>query len=94
MKFLTGDIASGLMLETVYSPVLVFLSVVIAILASYVALCLAERVGAVEHTRMWSMLLGLGGLIMGSGVWAMHFIGMLAVSLPVPIRYDATLTAL
>ncbi|MCH7806085.1 MAG: PAS domain S-box protein [Proteobacteria bacterium] len=37
---------------------------------------------------------GFGGLIMGSGVWAMHFIGMLAVSLPVPIRYDATITAL
>ncbi|MCH8171961.1 MAG: PAS domain S-box protein [Proteobacteria bacterium] len=94
MKFLTGDIASGLMLETVYSPVLVFLSVVIAFFASYVALCLADRIRAVEHARMRFVWFGFGGLIMGSGVWAMHFIGMLAVSLPVPIRYDATITAL
>lgn len=94
MKFLTEDIASGLMLETTYSPFLVFLSLVIAFFASYVALCLSSRMKDVEHLRGFYLWGGVGGLILGSGIWAMHFIGMVAVSLPVPISFNLTITVL
>jgi signal transduction histidine kinase/ActR/RegA family two-component response regulator len=35
----------------------------------------------------------LGGAIaMGSGIWAMHFVGMLAFRLPIPVAYDIPIT--
>ena len=36
--------------------------------------------------------LGGGALAMGFGVWSMHFIGMLALSLPIELGYDLALT--
>ena len=80
------------LLESVFLPShhnlsLVILSVLIAILASYVALDLAGRmVVAQGRGRRW-WLVG-GAVAMGTGIWSMHFIGMLAFSLPVAIRYD------
>jgi NO-binding membrane sensor protein with MHYT domain len=70
-----------------YDYRLVVLSVLIAILASYTALDLAGRVTAF---RGWSRLAWLtgGATSMGMGIWSMHYIGMLAFSLPVPIQYD------
>ncbi len=70
-----------------YSQRLVALSVVISILASYAALDLAGRVTAARgHARsIW--LMG-GASAMGLGIWSMHYIGMLAFSLPIPVFYD------
>src|ERR1700736_3508558 len=64
-----------------------FLSVIIAILAAYTALDLGERVTA---ARVWARLYWLlgGAASMGIGIWSMHYIGMLAFSLPVPVLYD------
>jgi len=69
-----------------YDYGLVALSVLIAILASYTALDLAGRVTA---ARGWARLTWLtgGAIAMGLGIWSMHYIGMLAFSLPVPVRY-------
>src|SRR5688572_23305094 len=65
---------------------LVGLSVVIAILASYVALELVSRVTAATGRGRAAWLLG-GAMAMGTGIWSMHYIGMLAFRLPVPVRY-------
>ena len=69
-----------------YDYRLVALSVLIAIFASYTALDLAGRVTA---ARGWARLAWLtgGATAMGLGIWSMHYIGMLAFSLPVPVRY-------
>ena len=69
-----------------YDYRLVALSVVIAIFASYAALDLASRVTA---TRGWTQRAWLGGgaTAMGIGIWSMHYIGMLAFSLPIPVSY-------
>jgi diguanylate cyclase len=77
-----------------YSYWLVMLSVLVATLASYAALDLASRITAAKgHTtrRLW--LLG-GAFSMGTGIWSMHFIGMLAFSLPIPMGYDVPVTLL
>jgi PAS domain S-box-containing protein len=62
-------------------------SVLIAVAASYAALDLTGRVApASGHARLtW---LSGGAVTMGIGIWAMHFKGMMAFHLPVPVAYD------
>jgi diguanylate cyclase (GGDEF)-like protein len=76
-----------------YDAKLVILSIIVATLASYTALNLAGRITVSEGraSKMW--LLG-GAFSMGTGIWAMHFIGMLAFSLPIQIGYDIPITLL
>lgn len=75
-----------------YDTTLVVFSILIAALTSYVALEFAGRLFARPDQRgRW---LAAGALAMGSGIWAMHFVGMAAFSLPVAIRYDLGITVL
>ena len=78
-------------MQATYNSWLVALSVVVAVLVSYTALSLAARVAAVQGRlgRVW--LLG-GAVAMGIGIWSMHFIGMLAFSVPITLRYDVLTT--
>ncbi|HEY0339031.1 MAG TPA: MHYT domain-containing protein, partial [Burkholderiales bacterium] len=75
----------------VYNYWLVFVSLLVAILASYTALDLASRITASKGRFAQAWLLG-GAFAMGIGIWSMHFIGMLAFSLPIPMAYDVTIT--
>jgi len=70
-----------------YNYALVALSVLIAMFASYAALYLAGRVSAANGWNRAVWLLG-GACAMGTGIWSMHYIGMLAFILPVPVAYD------
>jgi PAS domain S-box-containing protein len=70
-----------------YDNRLVVLSVAIAILAAWTALDLAGRVTAARR-RVWLGWLGGGAAAVGIGTWSMHFVGMLAFNLPVPVEYD------
>ena len=69
-----------------YNFALVALSVVIAMFASYAALDLAGRVTAASGWTRAVWLLGGAGA-MGTGIWSMHYIGMLAFVLPIPVAY-------
>jgi PAS domain S-box-containing protein len=69
-----------------YNYALVALSVLIAIFASYAALDLAGRVTAARGWTRAVWLLGGAGA-MGTGIWSMHYIGMLAFILPIPVAY-------
>src|SRR4030088_464503 len=69
-----------------YNYVLVALSVLIAVVASYAALDLAGRVTAASGWTRAVWLLGGAGA-MGTGIWSMHYIGMLAFILPIPVAY-------
>ncbi|MEO6981861.1 MAG: MHYT domain-containing protein, partial [Edaphobacter sp.] len=66
---------------------LVTASVLIAILAAYAALDLAGRVTAARGLVRFLWLSG-GAFAMGMGIWAMHYVGMEALRLPVTVRYD------
>jgi diguanylate cyclase (GGDEF)-like protein len=72
---------------------LVCVSIAAAIVASYVALDLAHRsVGATDwRGRLWTVG---AGITMGLGIWSMHFIGMLALDMNMPVSYDGTLVIL
>ncbi len=80
------------MLVGYYEAPLVLLSVLVAILASYTALRLAERVRN-SHVTAGRWVAG-GAFAMGTGIWGMHFVGMLAFRLPMPLGYDLGITLL
>jgi PAS domain S-box-containing protein len=76
----------SLPLAGAYDYRLVILSVVISTLASYAALDLGGRVTAARGAVRYLWLTG-GAAAMGMGIWSMHYIGMLAYSLPVVVFY-------
>src|SRR6266700_3673899 len=79
--------ASDLVLAGSYDYRLVALSILIAVLASYAALDLAGRVTSARGGARLLWLNG-GAIAMGIGIWSMHYIGMLAFRLPIPVQYD------
>jgi NO-binding membrane sensor protein with MHYT domain len=82
------------MLVGTYNPWLVAISLLVAVMASYTALAMAGRtVTAPGKGAAWWWRLG-GGFAMGLGIWSMHFIGMLAFDLPIPLGYDLPITLL
>src|SRR3984885_11478674 len=75
-----------------YNSWLVLLSILVAIFVSYTALSLSARVARAKNGANTGMWVVGGALAMGCGIWSMHFIGMLAFSLPIPLTYDLGLT--
>ena len=78
------------MIEQPYNLALVILSVVIATIGAYVAIEIAQHVRDSGDRRrvLWSTG---GALALGLAIWSMHFVGMLALRLPVLVWYDALL---
>jgi two-component system sensor histidine kinase/response regulator len=69
-----------------YDYWLVALSVFIAMCASYAALDLGGRISAARGLTKLAWLSG-GAVVMGLGMWSMHYVGMEAFTLPVPVQY-------
>jgi NO-binding membrane sensor protein with MHYT domain len=76
-----------------HHPYLVALSVLVASFASYTALDLGGQVAAARGLARRVWLVG-AATILGGGIWSMHFIGMLAFVMPIPMSYDIGLTTL
>lgn len=70
-----------------YNRGLVAVSISIAVMASYAALDLAGRITRARG-RARMVWLGGGAFAMGTGIWSMHYVGMLAFQLPIPVEYD------
>ena len=78
-----------------YDMLLVSLSVSAAVLASYAALLVVSHVRDLPIIGMAKQIwLGFAAICLGSGIWTMHFVGMLAFTLPCTTQYDAELTLL
>jgi diguanylate cyclase len=76
-----------------YEPGLVVLSIAVAILAAYTALDHVRHTehGQLGHDRFW---LVAGATALGTGIWTMHFIAMLAMKMETKIYYDGPITIL
>jgi NO-binding membrane sensor protein with MHYT domain len=74
-----------------YDPMLVMASVLIAIMASFTGLRLAGDLSALP-TPARRIRIGEAACALGGGIWSMHFVGMLALRLPISISYDALST--
>jgi PAS domain S-box-containing protein len=75
-----------------YDLWLVALSVLVASFSSWMGLQMAGQAAAATTARLRSAALLTGSLALGSGVWAMHFIGMLAFDLCTSVDYDRAIT--
>ena len=75
-----------------YNLFLVALSYVISVLGSFAALKLCRQHAGARGAEKWRSLLA-GALAMGAGaIWSMHFIGMLAFDMGMPVAYDVPIT--
>ena len=79
--------------EVSYNPWVVALSFLIASYSSFVALDLAKRVRTADRTVAFAWWVS-GSLALGTGIWSMHFVGMLAATLPFKVGYGYALTAM
>jgi PAS domain S-box-containing protein len=77
-----------------YNLGLVVTSVAIAILAAFVALSISGRIVAAATPWARYVWATAGAISMGGGIWSMHFVGMLAFSLPCGITYEPVGTVL
>jgi diguanylate cyclase (GGDEF)-like protein len=78
-----------------YDLNIVALSVAVAIIASYTALDMAGQVSASDSSARKSVIwLVAGAMSMGTGIWSMHFIGMLSFHLPITVAFDLPITLL
>jgi two-component system sensor histidine kinase/response regulator len=82
MTIIPNDVIAG-----TYNVRLVALSVCIAVVASYAALDLAGRVTSARARARMIWVCG-GATAMGVGIWSMHYVGMLAFRLPIPVEYN------
>ena len=78
-------------LPTSHDPWIVAASLLIATLAAFVALDLAQRVRRADD-RLDKVWWAVGSVAMGTGIWAMHFVGMLGFSLPIRLGFAGNLT--
>src|SRR5687768_559013 len=85
----------GNQLSGSYNFLLMALSYLITVCASYVALDIISHLRASEgdHTTKFLWICG-GAFSLSAGIWSMQFIGLLAYVAPVPVRYDFTLTTI
>jgi len=82
-----------MVMESSYNMYIVSLSVIIAILASYSALTIASKISqSIGRTRIFWLV--AGSIVMGSGVWSMHFVGMIAYKMYMQYQLEPTLISL
>ena len=86
------DVDSSVVLPSSYDPMLVGLSFFVATLAGFAFIHLLHRIAEREGSSSRYVWMIGGALIMGFGIWAMHFVGMLAYRLPIEVAYDPTIT--
>ena len=91
--FATGFDPSQALVPT-YDPALVLAAYAISALAGYAFLRLTTPIAELGEPVIRLKWMAAGGLTMGLGVWAMHFVAMLAYQLPIPVGYDPLITAL
>ncbi|WP_417781873.1 MHYT domain-containing protein [Terasakiella pusilla] len=94
LQFLLDKPDTGTFLFGQYEPWLVILSILVAVFTSSVALETATQIKHAGSKQMQSLLLLVGSFAMGGGVWAMHFIGMLAFQICGNTGYNVPITLL
>jgi signal transduction histidine kinase/CheY-like chemotaxis protein len=94
IAFVDGQLP-GTALDATYNPWLVALSYLVASAAAFTAMDFGARMREARAERRATFGWQAGGAFaMGSGIWCMHFVAMLAYRLPVAVRYDLATTLL
>lgn len=92
--FFSFSISSINTLTESYNLGLVIVSYLVATLAGFCTSSISQYVSIQPNSAKTKWLMVFGGLILGLGIWCMHFIGMLAFSIPIPVKYDVFITVI
>ena len=93
LHFFTELTANGqVVLNCTHDPFLVLLAYLVACVGGFATLDMAERVGHSENPASQRLWRWIGAGCLAGGIWAMHFIGMLAFQAPVEIQYELPVT--
>ena len=93
MQFVTELPESGqVILDCTHNPLLVLVAYLVACAASFATLDMAERVAHADDPSSQRLWRWIGATCLAGGIWAMHFIGMLAFQTPIEIQYDLPIT--
>ncbi len=92
--FLEGSEDLGRAVSGDYHSGLVLLSLGVAVAAAWSALLIVDRMSESVDPRVRRAWLLAGATVLGVGIWDMHFLGMLALELPVAVSYDVSWTLL
>ena len=94
MNFIDPELLPITILDKSYNPYLVVLSIIIAIISSFTAFGSLERINACQDRVQQTLWLMFGAVSMGIGIWTVHFIGSLALILPISVSYNLNITLL
>ncbi|VVP17032.1 putative signaling protein [Pseudomonas fluorescens] len=93
MQFVTELPESGqVILDCTHNPLLVLVAYLVACAASFATFDMAERVAHADDPSSQRLWRWIGATCLAGGIWAMHFIGMLAFQTPIEIQYDLPIT--
>ncbi len=93
LQFVTELPESGqVILDCTHNPLLVLVAYLVACAASFASLDMAERVAHADDPSSQRLWRWIGATCLAGGIWAMHFIGMLAFQAPIEIQYDLPIT--
>jgi diguanylate cyclase (GGDEF)-like protein len=95
LQFISALPENGqVILDCVHDPFLVLLAYLVACVGCFATLDMAERVNHAEQATSQTRWRWVGTGCLAGGIWAMHFIGMLAFRVPIEIRYQLPVTLL
>ena len=92
LHFISPSLTSSQTIPAQYDSLLVCLSVLTAVFASYISFLLSAKIKSSQlrnESLVWTLL---ASCFLGIGIWGMHFVGMLAYTLPIPIEYNISIT--
>ncbi|WP_395603997.1 putative bifunctional diguanylate cyclase/phosphodiesterase [Pseudomonas sp. B21128] len=93
LQFVTELPESGqVILDCTHNPLLVLVAYLVACAASFATIDMAERVAHADDPSSQRLWRWIGATCLAGGIWAMHFIGMLAFQTPIEIQYDLPIT--
>ncbi len=69
----------------------VIASFAIALMAGFTGLSMARGLSRVPQTQR-KVIVAMSAIVLGGGIWSMHFVAMLGLQLPIPFYYDPVVT--
>ena len=79
------------MLDHGHNHYFFFVSLAIALMSGFTGLSLTQGASMMSVVRK-KLVVSMSALALGSGIWSMHFVAMLGMTLPVPFHYNALIT--
>ncbi|EJM67361.1 diguanylate cyclase (GGDEF) domain-containing protein [Pseudomonas sp. GM49] len=93
LHFLTELPESGqVVLNCTHDPFLVLLAYLVACVGCFATLDMAERVAHAENSASKTRWRWVGSGCLAGGIWAMHFVAMLAFQTPIDLHYQLPVT--